>query len=156
MITFKVADNPQKHDVQLVYRCQDYSFDTAGPRPTGCKTCIVVNEVQLEYGDEHRVLCVTGYCPYQGWRKTTLFPPPHSVADLEIVNPHDITPGVAHGLNDLNSRWPVYLNPQGWVCIGDPADKGDQAVEFVPDSVAVLRNDRLVALWLHPIMLGDE
>jgi hypothetical protein len=112
--------------------------------------------VELEYGDERRILCVSGYCPFQGWIETQLSPPTYTVADLIINSPIAFTPGVATGLNDLKTRWPVHVNREGWVCIGDTSDQGDQAIEFAPSSVAVLRGDRLVALWLHPVMLGGD
>jgi hypothetical protein len=38
--------------------------------------------------------------------------------------------------------------------MGDPADRGDKAIEFAPGSVAVLKGNALIALWLHPTMLG--
>jgi hypothetical protein len=155
MIKFCVIPNVASQGVRLVYRRHEYSFD-AEPKPEGCKTCISVNEVGLEYGDERRILCVTGYCPYQGWRETLLSPPAYSLAGLVVVAPQDFVAGGATGLNDLKSRWPVYVNPEGWVCIGDPADHGEQATEFAPNSVAVLRGGCLVALWLHPTMLGDD
>jgi hypothetical protein len=157
MITFAVAPNQASEGGQLVYRRDEFSFDTE-PGAGGRGISIVVNEVQLFVNDEGRVIYVSGYCPYQGWDQTLLSPPTYSRAGLIVVdlNPTSIPTGMAFGLNDVSSRWPAYVNPQGWVCIGDPADKGDQAVEFAPGSVAVLRGDRLLALWLHPVMLGDD
>jgi len=155
MITFGVIQPVVKSDARLVYRRSEYAFDME-PKPGGCKTCVTVNEVELEYGDERRVLCVSGYCPYQSWVETHLLPPAYSTADLLVKSPIDVTPGVVTGLNDLKSRWPVHVNRRGWVCIGDPDNQGDQAVEFAPGSVAVLKGDRLLALWLHPVMVGEH
>jgi hypothetical protein len=119
---------------------------------------IAVNDLELWFDDEGLVLYVDGYCPYQGWQQTPLSPPAYTSAGLVVVNPNpkSVQSGTGVGLNDLKTRWPVYVNQEGWVCIGDPADHGDQAVEFSPSSVAVLRGDQLVALWLHPVMAGGD
>lgn len=155
MISFATVPDTHNRGCHLVYRRSEYAFDTEGPRPPECKASISINEVQLEYGDDKRVRCVTGYCPYQGWKSTSWSPPDYSIAALIVLSPQKITAGAATGLNDLNSRWPVYINAEGWVCLGEPSERGEQAVEFAPGSVAVLRGDTLVALWLRPAMLGD-
>jgi hypothetical protein len=154
MISFGVDNIPTRRNVQLVYRRDEFAFDTDGPRPPECKAFITINEVQLEYGDDKLVLCVTGYCPYQGWLETKLSPPNYSSAGLRIIRPETVIPGVGIGINDLNSRWPVHANREGWVCLGDPSERGERAIEFAPSSVAVLRGDALVALWLRPLMQG--
>lgn len=156
MIVFGITGSSRKHDVQLVYRCQECSFDTSGPSQIECRACITINEVQLVCDDSRRVLCVIGYCPYHEWQKTPLSPPSHAPGDLVVLSDLPFTPGVAIGLSDPNRRWPVYVNSGTWVCIGDPADEGDRAVEFSLDSVAVLRGDHLVALWLHPVILRSD
>lgn len=155
MIRFAIIQPGATSDARLVYRRQDYAFDVE-PKPSGCRTCVTVNEVELEYGDDRRILCVSGYCPYQGWQETPLSPPIFSAGGLIVRSPADFTPGVATGVNDMESRWPVHANQAGWVCIGDPGDHGDQAIEFAPSSVAVLRGEALVALWLHPGMEGGD
>ena len=155
MISFGIVPGVYNRDVQLVYRRTEYSFNAAGLRPPECKASIAINEVQLEYGDDRHVRCVTGYCPYQGWKETNWSPPLYSKAGLIVLNPQEIIPGVAVGLNDLTSRWEVHVNRDGWVCLGEPSERGLQAVEFAPDCVAVLKGNTLVGLWLRPLMLGD-
>lgn len=157
MITFAVTTDHPNHKGRLVYRRDELSFDTE-PREGGRGISIAVNEVQLFVDDDSHVLYVSGYCPFQGWVQTLLAPPSHSSSGLVVVdlNPASVPSGMAFGVNDVTCRWPAYVNPQGWVCVGNPEDKGDQAVEFAPSSVAVLKGDRLVALWLHPIMIGKH
>jgi hypothetical protein len=52
--------------------------------------------------------------------------------------------------------WPVYVNIRtGWVCIGNPENKGN-AVEFINNCVAVIdENKCLASLWLKPKKLPD-
>lgn len=157
MITFTVAPYRAAQSGQLVYRRDEYSFATVA-KANGRGISVVINEVQLFIDDENRVIYVSGYCPYQGWNQTALSPPTYSRANLMVVdfNATNIPTGMAFGLNDSASRWPVYVNPEGWVCIGDSFERGGQAIEFVPSCVAVLIDNRLVALWLHPIILEGK
>ncbi len=154
MIAFAVIPGGTSQGIRLFYRRDEYSF-LAQPVPSGRGVSVVVNDVQLWFDDEGRVLYVDGYCPYQGWQQTKLSPPAYSSAGLVVTdpNPKSVPSGTAVGINDLSSRWSVFVNPMGWVCIGDPADHGDKAIEFAPSSVVVLRGDQLIALWLHPTML---
>ncbi len=158
MINFHTLRDQGMPSGQLVYRREEYSFDTEVKPRGGRGISIVVNEVQLFVDDEDRVIYLSGYCPYQGWDKTELPPPAFSLATLVASDfgARGIQTGLAFGLNDLDSRWPVHVNPEGWVCVGDPADHGDQAVEFTPRCVAVLKKDFLRALWLRPLMLGGN
>jgi len=113
-----------------------------------------VNTVQLWFDDDGRILFVDGYCPQQGWLQTPHHVPTYINAGLLVVNPEpkSVQSGTAVRLNDLSNQWQVHVNTKGWVCIGDPADHGDEAIEFAPNCVAVLNGDSLVALWLRPVM----
>ena len=157
MITFAVTSYRPTQDCQLVYRRDEFSFGTECA-PGGRGISVVVNDLELFVDDEGQVLYVSGYCPYQGWEPTSSFPPEHSGGGLKVVGidfKNEQT-GMAFRLNDLNSRWPAYLNAEGWVCIGDPGKSGDHAVEFAHHCVAVLIRDSLVALWLRPLMQGGD
>jgi hypothetical protein len=154
MISFGLSPDVCSSDLQLVYRRREYSFDIAGPHPPECKASISVNEVQMEYGDDMHVRCVTGYCPYQGWKETDWSPPCYCKAGLVVVNPQEIIPGVAVAVNPT-TRWAVHVNREGWVCLGEPSERGQKAIEFAPTCVAVLNGGKLVGLWLCPLMIGD-
>ena len=158
-VTFAVMPGKASRGIQLLYLKDEYSFYCEnGPSSRGVS--ILVNEVELFFDDDGQILYVDGYCPYQGWLQTPLDVPAYTSAGLILISPEpeSVPSGTAVGLNDLSSRWQVYVNAEGWVCIGDPANHGDQAVEFASNCVAVLKGDFLVALWLKPIIresLGD-
>jgi len=158
MIAFKVIPSTICEYLELFYCRNEYSFFMNPPSPTARGVSIVVNYLQLWFDDHGRVLYVDGYCPYQGWRQTTLSPPSYFKGGLFIIEPcpESIPPGTAVRLNDLEEPWPVYVNSDGWVCIGDPEDQGDIAVEFAPRSVAVLVDTSLTALWLRPVMCDSS
>jgi len=152
-IIFAIIPGKVSLGIQLLYLKNEYSFYSENT-PDLRGVSVLVNDVELFFDDDGQILYVSGYCPYQEWQKTPLVVPAYLSAGLVLVSPEpkSVPSGTSIGINDLNSRWYVYVNVEGWICIGDPADRGDQAVEFAPNCVAVLKGDFLVALWLKPVM----
>ena len=150
MISFIPTQDEAPRGLRLLYRRAEYSFDV-DPRPEDAAASLSLNEVELEIDARGRVLCVTGYCPYLTWLETSLSPPPFASGGLAAIIPEGVQAGASIDLDADIVRWPVYLNREGWVCVGNPAERGDEAVGFAPGSVAVLSRRYLVALWLHPL-----
>ena len=150
---FSVVPGQSSCGIQLLYIRDEYSF-YCEDIPTTRGVSFVVNDIELWFDDDGQVLYVDGYCPYQGWQQTSLRVPAYVSAGLFMVSPDpmDVQSGTAIRLNDLDTSWPVHVNAEGWVCIGDPSDHGDVAAEFSPNCVAVLKGDALIALWLRPVM----
>ena len=154
-VRFAVDEKVLGRTSRLVYRAQDYAFDTE-PRPSNCPYAAGVNDVELMVDDESRVVYVTGYCPHLGWKPMTLRPPASSRGSLFLNVEQELVPGQTVGVTARDSRWPVFVDPaSGWVCLGAPEQRG-HAVEFVTGCLAVLQDERLVALWLHPAHLSPE
>src|SRR3990172_9478085 len=141
MIKFASNPNANEGSSRLVYRRDELSFDVE-PLPSGCHACVVINEVQMHFNERNRVLCVTGYCPYHGWKKTQETPPLYTNGILVVTSPQNTPNGVGIGITaSLGKRWPVYVNKEGWVCVGVPEERGEKVIEFAPSSVAVLKGD---------------
>jgi hypothetical protein len=148
-------------ETTLIYCARDYTFGT-DPHPADCAYAIGVNEVELMMDDEdapgeYRVVFVTGYCPYFGWQLTRL-DPPHAPRGVLCYTAEGgiLVPGITLGVTSLESRWSVFADLEsGWVCLGAHETQG-LAVEFAPGCVATLRENELVALWLHPRELPEE
>ena len=147
---FTISKPHSTTEAQLVYKTEDYAFDSE-PRPTGCAYAVSVNEVELMIDEEQsRVVFVTGYCPYHSWRLARLTPPHSTRGMLHFVAEEGLIPGQTKKITSRESRWAVFVDPtNGWVCLGSHGDRGP-AVEFAPGCIAVLHNDQLVAIWLHP------
>lgn len=65
----------------------------------------------------------------------------------------EVVPGVSKRLN-AGQRWTVgHDSSSQWLCIGDESPRGEM-IAFAPGAVAALREDELVALWLHPDARG--
>lgn len=136
----------------LVYRVDDYSFDTVCRSEEG-EASLLVNDVHLELDGEGRVLFVWGLCPYSSWGALLQYVPRSRPGRLRVLG-SELQPGTSKRLN-ANDRWLVAADGRsGWICLGDAAVAGD-AVEFAPGAVAVLVRGSLEALWLRPAVFPD-
>jgi hypothetical protein len=132
---------------RLVYLRSERSLDVEPPPERGVAS-LLINDVQIEIDEDGRLVCVSGLCPHESWAPARLDPPSAKVGGLQYVN-GTVIPGVSKRLNTDN-RWPARFDPSsGWLCIGD-ASVQTEAVAFAPGAIAVLTDDELAALWLHP------
>jgi hypothetical protein len=132
---------------RLVYRRSEYSFDVE-PRPEQGGASLLINDVQLEINEDGHLIYVWGLCPHESWAPATLDPPSSKAGRLQYVN-GTVIPGVSKRLN-AGERWPVSFDPSsGWLCIGSTFVQAE-AVAFAPGAIAVLIEDEVAALWLHP------
>lgn len=136
---------------QLRYRAADYAFATE-PRPATSGASLTINEIELMLDNQARVVAVEGYCPYPSWRKSALRPPASRRGILHAIRASAITPGVAVAIRPTDDRWSVLVDTEsGWVRLGLDAPANDrEGVEFAPGAIAVLDDNGLRALWLHP------
>ena len=135
---------------QLVYRQAEHSFATV-PKPDGGITSVLINDLQLEIDDEGTVLYVWGLFPRADKCDTTTASPPKSVRKtLRFASSEEWTPGVSVRLNKRS--WDYFVNEStGWVAVGNPNTPPiSRAIEFAPNSIAVLDGDSVVAVWLKP------
>jgi len=133
----------------LVYREENYSFDIELHDGSGF-TSIMINDLQLEIDDEGEIIYVWGLCPLIKHEETNEIPENYSSNCLVALLDKPPIPGVSYRLND-KERWPIYINKKkGWVCIGNPKKKGRELVEFVPNCVATLEDQKIIAIWLKP------
>jgi hypothetical protein len=149
MIAFRTTPRHSVTRQNLVYRKSDHSFDTV-PRPQGPVASLLINDVELEVDLQGRALCVSGYCPSHGWSTTSQEAPPAPPGEILVASNLQLTAGACIPLNDLQTRWPAYLNKEGWICLGNLDTTGAKTVLFTPNTIAVLDEASLRALWLHP------
>ena len=139
-------------DFQLVYRQSEHSFQ-AIPKPNGGITSILVNDLQLEVDDQGTVLYAWGLFPHaEKCDPTTSVPPTARRLRLRFIPDEHWVPGVSSRLN--KTPWSMFANKsEGWVGVGDPNVPYEaQAVEFAPNSIAVLVDNSIVAVWLKPVV----
>lgn len=132
---------------QLVYRPDEHGLDVE-PRPEQGVASLLVNDVQIEIDEDGNLIYVWGLCSHDSWRSARLDPPTAVPGRLRYVGA-EVVPGISRRLN-ADRHWLVSYDPSSrWLCVGDESI-GGEAVEFGPDSVAVLNEAQLVALWLRP------
>lgn len=132
---------------RLVYRRSEHSLDVE-PRPGRGVTSLLVNDVQIEIDEDGRLLYVWGLCPHESWSPVTLNVPAAIPGRLQYIG-GEVVPGVSKRLN-TDKRWVIGHDPSShWLCIGDESARGE-VIAFAPGAVAVLREEELEALWLHP------
>lgn len=128
----------------LSYVSGDYAF-TMDPFVQEIDFNIAINFINLTVID-NKVVQVDGFCPEGSWIKSNYEVPSYQPGILKVI--HNVEFGFSYKLNDKD--WSIYVNMKtGWVCIGDPKITG-QAVEFIRNCVAVVRDGELLALWLRP------
>ncbi len=148
-IKFITQNSRKEKQSFLFYREEDYWFDTE-PFPDGYSSTVVVNCVQLlsDY-DEGKIIYVGGFCPLIKYEDTERQPENYQTKSL-IPILDDPIPGIGYGIKG-SEKWPLHINKKtGWVCIGDHMTNGEKSIEFMPNCVAILVNQEIVALWLRP------
>ncbi|MCX6987725.1 MAG: hypothetical protein NT065_06195 [Chlamydiae bacterium] len=145
-----IVQEPQKdQNFFLVYRPEDYSFDTE-PHDGNGFTSIMINDLQLEIDDEGRIIYVWGLCPLIKYKDTNEIPKNYKSSSLVALLDKPPIPGISYRLNE-DRRWPIYINKKkGWVCIGNPKSNGKEMIEFVPNCIATLEDQEIIAIWLKP------
>lgn len=153
---FAVLDTPPAFQFAVTFQEAESCVD-ALPRPPGGIASILVNYLQLEIDHEGTVLYAWGLFNHPTtWLDTTSLPPDPARGTLVANVPEPIVPGISRRLNE-GHVWQAYVNrQQGWLCLGEPsASPSCRAIEFAPNSIAVLDGSRLVAVWLKPASLPN-
>lgn len=141
------------------YVVEDYAFNfTLSPGELGgsgerlASTSFVIGTIQLEVGIASLVcLYVWGYCPVMSWTRRTLTPPIAETGSLKAVPEQPLIPGISIRLEETMPATVWFNAASGWVCVSNPeVGPGSQAVEFATDTIAVLADRRLQALWVRP------
>jgi hypothetical protein len=122
-----------------------------GRLPSGCSESILVNNLQLGFDDEGRILEVWGYCANTLWKQRTLSRPVYGPGSLMGKLDEVPVPGAAYRFTSSN-EWPVWVDVDlGWVVLGaHDLQEPYEAVEFISDAVAIVRDGSLHAIWLRP------
>ncbi|MCT7981236.1 hypothetical protein [Laspinema olomoucense] len=146
---FKWFQNPDILQGRLIYVQQDYAFNFL-PSSRSTITSLVIDTLQLSIDHKGRVLEVWGYCPYQSWQLAEIYPPNYIPGSV-FVELEDIIPGVSEQIAGVG-EWDIFVNSNtGWVCIEKEKQSPSAiAIEFASNSVAVLEENCLKAIWLHP------
>jgi hypothetical protein len=146
---------PLEYYGQVVYVKRDWSFDFVPHQMCGCS--ILIADIELCFHSEiRRASEIGGYHPDATWIHKPLTPP-HAFTGSLILLDDTIEDGDIVRLEG-SFEWPTSYDPaSGWVCVGDDqTSTEDEAVEFATNTMVVLRQQQLKALWLRPVFVEDE
>ena len=118
------------------------------------QTSLVAGTLQLEVSvPDGTVMWLWGYAPLSAWRRASLIVPEAKHAALTVVNPNiEAAKSVRLWPDD---RISLMVDPSsGWFRLCDatysPREQGEMWIEFAQDTIAELRADRLVAIFVRP------
>ena len=132
---------------RLVYRADEFSFDTEPP-PVAGFTSILVNDLNLEVDDAGRVISVWGVCPHMQWERASLSPPVADVGEAFVISEEPLKRGVSTRMNPRN---PPLADPtSGWIRIKSE-NVPDLATEILPGVILeTSRGGDFCSIWLRP------
>lgn len=144
----RIQYEKNQSDFELIYRKEDYSIDIEEKQNKGF-TSVLINDLQLEIDDTGKIIYVWGLCPIINFEKTDESPHDYKAGSLYFLLSKPLTPGISLRLNEEN-RWPLYVNTKkSWICLGDPEMEGIM-IEFSPNCIATIKENEVIAIWLHP------
>ena len=142
---FKCEFNGKMNQGRLVYY-ESGEFDFIPSR--NADTIILLDYLCIGFDSkEMDARQVWGFHPRGLWIKSKLQSPIAQNGNLFIVD--DIEPGDNVRLEDVGDVT-YYDDSSGWICIGEVDYKDCEAVEFATNTIAVIKNSNLHALWLKP------
>ena len=133
----------------LIYWPEEHNFDTVPHNDVGF-TSLLVNDLQLELGENGRIIAVWGLCAQTTWKSAALSAPVAPPGEVRFNDPANLVPGIAIRLNPRRS-WPVLFDRQsGWVCIDSSQATACAVTVMTGVIVEIDGAGCLVRLWLHP------
>lgn len=138
----------KKNIGSVIYFTEEHSFDF---EPNlSADFSYLIGYLNLTFESERKVARqVWGLNPKNTWISKELVPPNSFQGELLAQN--HLESGESERIVDVGV-WKTYFdNENGWVCIGDyNHTSNDQSVEFAENTIAVINEKKLKALWLKP------
>lgn len=144
----------------LIYELDNYSFlfdyfrEIVPSRiawPGGLAAlCCGPLEIDLHLLDG-QLLGVGGYTNFSMWdRKPLAIPQPTKTCGLFANDFKAAQIGVGYTVDSLRFENQSFDPDTGWLCCGDSTASRDVVVEFATNCCAVILNEHIEAIWLHP------
>lgn len=118
---------------------------------------LVVGTLQLLYRtDTGEMICCWGYCPVSSWNRVGLTEPEAALGSIVVVLSDPVPPGAAKAVDTIVPPRYWYDPHTGLFCVGNPlVPAGATAIRFATDSIAVVRAERLLSVWVRPSNTKD-
>lgn len=139
--------NGTKKSGQIIYRTEEFSFDTIGGEFSN--TSVMINDVFLGINDcTNEIVQVWGLSPQAKWITMSCSLPHYIEGSIIVSNQRDLLHPIR--VNGI-MPWKEYYNPTtGWLCLdsGDSRFSKDICVCFVNNALALIKNGKMLSLWL--------
>lgn len=144
---FLICEEPNIQPYSLVYEDRGFGIDPF--MPWLGHSAVQINYLSLQINFDCKIVYVWGYCPITYFQKTDEFPQEYESRSLVALLNKEPIPGVSYRID--NRDWPMFVNlKKGWVCLGTPQIKNKRLIQFAPDCIATMEDDKIIAVWLHP------
>ncbi len=158
MLQFHIQETNKISNVQPIYRANEYSFDISdmGGLAASVFACIAIDTLMIEISADGHFLYVDGYCNYISWIETDVLSPKARFGSIQVSGVELI---MGAGIDFTKpGEWPIYFNKKtGWVCIGNSNQSFPfDAIEFATNTIAVINDKNLTAIWLKPVELPNK
>lgn len=150
MFRFKINNNNKIHSGSLMYYRDENSFDFIPSNNTDIFLLVGYLHIGID-SETMTAQQVWGLQPYEFWIKKTLDVPNFILGELMVEG--DIVPGMTYRIEGCENWTTEFDSETGWVCIGESKKIiNDLFIKFADDTIAVINNGKLKALWLKPII----
>jgi hypothetical protein len=140
---------------RLTYQIDSWSFyyeEHTCWVPTVDLSTLLIGTLEIEVNlDTNICVYVDGYHHYVTWQLSPLCGPERVPGILKVHTNEPLLCGHGYPIEDMvpDVRW--FDPATGWCCVGNKERPTEsQAVEFATGCVAVVKNRRLISLWLKP------
>ncbi|MCO5386044.1 MAG: hypothetical protein NHB14_10040 [Desulfosporosinus sp.] len=148
MFKFIVNTTGKSNSGSVVYSKEENSFDFIPSRNADIIMLLGYLHVGID-SETMSVQQVWGLSPFESWNKKALIIPAFSVGELLLDG--DLQPGMTYRIAGSETWTTNFDSKSGWFCVGDcETIRTDNVIEFANNSVAVISDGLLKALWLRP------
>ncbi len=148
---FKPEKDVKMIEGELIYTKDDFSFDFEPNKSADYS--VLIGYINITFDSITKTARqIWGCNPYQSWEKKALGVPIARQSGLSIDE--KIESGDVFRLVEAG-EWRTYFDESnGWICIGNNLiSTSDNVIEFARNTVIVLCNCKIKALWLKPKFL---
>lgn len=143
---FKIEFDKEIFKNDLIYRIDEYSFDYTPYGSTDISLLVDYLQIHIDslYGKVHGV---DGFHSYKIWKPAKLTIPTYKNGHLICTVKYP-----SGSINRIIQKVETFYDENtGWICIGNMKDSKDtESVRFATDMIATIKDNKLIALWLHP------
>jgi hypothetical protein len=150
MFSFKINNTDKIYSGSLIYCKEENSFDFVPSN--NADILLLVGYLHIGVDSETMTAQqVWGLQPYESWINKTLDIPNYIEGELMVEG--DIVPGMTYRIEESENWTAQFDSGTGWVCIGESEKvKSTSFIKFADNTIAVINEGKLKALWLKPII----